>query len=242
MVKVFVNLLMNIMVVQIQVFDLDEGENKILVYFIVGRNDFDIFNINSLIGEVIVVRFIYEGLVNSYFFRIVVFDKGVKSLINYVDLYLVVLRINVIIFVFTYFLEDDEFNMRIVVVVVVVIFVFFIFIFLIIFFVRCRDLKRKELNVQVEVKVCVNICFKVYLNFFFKYMVFGQNVGMFYNDEIDRGGRRNSQNMYQVRYLEVFVLIVFIVLNKKELKFKLKFLNIFLNICLVFEKVYFFNL
>lgn len=59
---------MNIMVVQIQVFDLDEGENKILVYFIVGRNDFDIFNINSLIGEVIVVRFIYEGLVNSYFF------------------------------------------------------------------------------------------------------------------------------------------------------------------------------
>lgn len=68
MVKVFVNLLMNIMVVQIQVFDLDEGENKILVYFIVGRNDFDIFNINSLIGEVIVVRFIYEGLVNSYFF------------------------------------------------------------------------------------------------------------------------------------------------------------------------------
>lgn len=233
---------MNIMVVQIQVFDLDEGENKILVYFIVGRNDFDIFNINSLIGEVIVVRFIYEGLVNSYFFRIVVFDKGVKSLINYVDLYLVVLRTNVIIFVFTYFLEDDEFNMRIVVVVVVVIFVFFIFIFLIIFFVRCRDLKRKELNVQVEVKVCVNICFKVYLNFLFKYMVFEQNVGMFYNDEIDRGGRRNSQNMYQVRYLEVVVLIVFIVLNKKELKFKLKFLNIFLNICLVFEKVYFFNL
>lgn len=118
-----------------------------MVYFIVGRNDFDIFNINILIGEVIVVRFIYEGLVNSYFFRIVVFDKGVKSLINYVDLYLVVLRTNVIIFVFTYFLEDDEFNMRIVVVVVVVIFVFFIFIFLIIFFVRCRDLKRKELNV-----------------------------------------------------------------------------------------------
>lgn len=233
---------MNIMVVQIQVFDLDEGENKILVYFIVGRNDFDIFNINSLIGEVIVVRFIYEGLVNSYFFRIVVFDKGVKSLINYVDLYLVVLRTNVIIFVFTYFLEDDEFNMRIVVVVVVVIFVFFIFIFLIIFFVRRRDLKRKELNVQVEVKVRVNICFKVYLNFLFKYMVFEQNVGMFYDDEIDRGGRRNSQNMYQVRYLEIVVLIVFIVLNKKELKFKLNFLNIFLNICLVFEKVYFFNL
>ncbi|XP_011441904.3 protocadherin-1 [Magallana gigas] len=197
-VKVSVNSPMNTMVAQIQAFDLDEGENKTLVYSIAGRNDSDIFNINSLTGEVIVARSIHEGLVNSYFLRIAVSDKGVKPLTNYAVLHLVVLRTNVTTSVSTHSPEDDELNMRIVVAVVVVTLVLSISILLTIFFVRRRDLKRKELNAQAEAKARVNTCPKVYLNPPPKYMAPEQNVGMFYNDETDRGGRRNSQNMYQL--------------------------------------------
>ena len=197
-VKVSVNSPLNTMVAQIQAFDIDEGENRTLMYSIAGRNDSDIFNINSLTGEVIVARSLHEGHVNSYFLKIAVSDKGVYPLTNYANLHLTVVRTNATTLVSTQTAEDDELNMRIVVAVVVVTLVLSISILLTIFFVRRRDIKRKELNAQAEAKAIENTCPKVYLNPP-KYVAQEPNPGMFYSEEADGRGRGNSQNMYQVR-------------------------------------------
>ncbi|XP_061164089.1 putative protocadherin beta-18 [Saccostrea echinata] len=196
-VKVSVNLALNTIVAQIQAFDIDEGENKTLVYSIAKRNDSDIFNINSLTGEVIVARTMHPRHIASYFLTIAVSDKGVKPLTKYENLHLVVVKTNATTSGMTHTTGDDELNMRIVVAVVVVTLVLSASILLTIFFVRRRDLKRKELNAQTEAKANTNSCPRVYVDPP-KYVAPGQNVGMFYSDETDEGGRRNHQNMYQL--------------------------------------------
>jgi hypothetical protein len=203
-VKVSVSSTLNMMVAQIQAYDIDEGENKTLVYSIAGRNDSDILNINSLTGEVIVARPMHDGYVASYFLRIAVSDKGVQPLTKYENLHLLVVKTNTTTSVATHTEGDDELNMRIVVAVVVVTLVLSTSILITIFFVRRRDLKRKELNAQAEAKANANTCPKVYVDPP-KYVAPGQNVSMFYSDEAD-GGRRNGQNMYQVRYKEAVTL------------------------------------
>lgn len=195
-VKVSVSSTLNMMVAQIQAYDIDEGENKTLVYSIAGRNDSDIFNINSLTGEVIVARPLHVRYVASYFLRIAVSDKGIQPLTKYENLHLVVVKTNTTTSVATHSEGDDELNMRIVVAVVVVTLVLSTSILITIFFVRRRDLKRKELNARTEAKANTNTCPKVYIDPP-KYVAPGQNVSMFYSDEAE-GVRRNGQNMYQV--------------------------------------------
>ncbi|KAK3099155.1 hypothetical protein FSP39_000225 [Pinctada imbricata] len=206
---VFVSYLasINTLVMQVQAYDIDAGENKSLVYSINERNDSEIFNINSRTGEVIVARQLESNLMNRYFLRIAVSDQGPIPLTSRETLHLVVALKNSTDSDSPKASDDSDLNIAIVITVIVVTLVLSATIIITIFVIRRLDQQKRKYAQEVVAngpKPGGKPVAEVFMNKegLHHYSAPGERVGMCYNANDTSHDRIsvNSQSTFQITH------------------------------------------
>ena len=193
---------LNSLVMQVQAYDNDAGENKTLVFSISDRNDSDIFGINSRTGEIIVAKQLQGGLMDRYYLRIAVSDQGPKPLTSHETLHLVVAVKNSTDVTPQHRADSPDYNIAIVITVIVVTLVLSATILVTIFVIRRLDMQKRKYAEEVAAngpkpggKPLTNMCIESQ-----QYSAPGERVGMFYTGSDTSHDRIsvNSQSTFQV--------------------------------------------